>query len=142
MSTCRIISFPQWVARTAAAAGVMLAIAACTAPARQAPEGAVLSPARVAEIVASPDRSDADRVNDVRRKPQEMLLFIGVRPGMTALDVSAAGGYTTELIARAVGPAGRVYGQSAPRPAMNRPAQPEGAAAPPMPMGTAARPTT
>src|SRR2546423_124598 len=31
---------------------------------------------------------------------------------MVALDVSAAGGYTTELIARAVGPSGRVYGQT------------------------------
>ena len=33
---------------------------------------------------------------------------------MTVLDVSAGGGYTTELLARAVGPTGRVYGQSAP----------------------------
>ena len=41
-----------------------------------------------------------------------MLKFIGVRQGMVALDVSAAGGYTTELIARAVGPSGRVYGQT------------------------------
>ena len=42
-----------------------------------------------------------------------MLAFIGVRPGMAALDISAGGGYTTELIARAVGPAGRVYAQTA-----------------------------
>jgi predicted methyltransferase len=61
--------------------------------------------------VASPDRSDADRTNDIRRKPAEMLSFIGVREGMVALDISAAGGYTTELLARAVGP-GRVYGQT------------------------------
>ena len=70
---------------------------------------------RIAAIVASPDRSAADRTNDVRRKPAEMLAFIGVRQGMVALDISAAGGYTTELIARAVGPTGRVYGQT-PRP--------------------------
>ena len=38
---------------------------------------------RIAEIVASPDRSDADRTNDRRRKPELMLAFIGVRPGMT-----------------------------------------------------------
>jgi predicted methyltransferase len=67
---------------------------------------------RIAEIVASPDRSAADRTNDVRRKPEQMLAFIGVRPGMTALDLSAGGGYTTELLARAVGPTGKVYGQS------------------------------
>jgi predicted methyltransferase len=34
---------------------------------------------------------------------------------MVALDVVSGGGYTTELLARAVGPTGRVYGQSAPR---------------------------
>ena len=76
---------------------------------------------RIAEIVASPDRSDADRTNDRRRKPELMLAFIGVRPGMVAMDLSAGGGYTTELIARAVGPGGKVYGQSAP-PDPNRPA--------------------
>nr|HET7857558.1 methyltransferase domain-containing protein [Caldimonas sp.] len=39
----------------------------------------------------------------------------GVQPGMTVLDVSAGGGYTTELLARAVAPGGRVYAQT-PRP--------------------------
>jgi predicted methyltransferase len=71
-----------------------------------------LSRERIAEIVTSPERSAADRTNDVRRKPAEMLAFIGVREGMVALDISAAGGYTTELIARAVGSTGRVYGQT------------------------------
>ena len=60
-----------------------------------------------------------------------MLAFIGVRPGMVALDLSASGGYTTELIARAVGLSGKVYGQSAPRnPAATPPAAPEGNASP------------
>src|SRR5436190_2032187 len=75
---------------------------------------------RIAAIVASPDRSAADRTNDVRRKPEEMLAFIGIRPGITALDLSAGGGYTTELLARSVGPSGKVYGQSPP-PDPNRP---------------------
>ena len=43
-----------------------------------------------------------------------MLEFIGIRPGMKVLDLSAGGGYTTELLARAVGPEGLVVGQSAP----------------------------
>ncbi|MBN9540270.1 MAG: class I SAM-dependent methyltransferase [Alphaproteobacteria bacterium] len=89
--------------------------------------------ARIAEIVASPDRSAADRTNDQRRKPAEMLAFIGIVPGITALDLSAGGGYTTELLARSVGPGGTVYGQSRPRnpdqPAV-RPAAPEGNANP------------
>ena len=98
-----------------------------------------LSADRIAAIVASPDRAPADRINDTRRKPADMLAFIGVRPGMVALDVSAARGYTTELIARAVGPTGKVYGQNAPR-AEGRapPAQAEGAAAPPAPAATPA----
>lgn len=71
-----------------------------------------LSPESIDRIVADPQRSATDRTNDVRRKPLEMLAFIGVVPGMRALDVSAGGGYTSELIARAVGARGTVYAQS------------------------------
>jgi predicted methyltransferase len=105
-----------------------------TAPESRA---ATLSKERIAEILASPDRSVADRTNDIRRKPDQVLSFIGVRPGMVALDLSASGGYTTELIARAVGPTGRVYGQSAPRDSSRSlpvPTAPEGAAFPPIAM--------
>src|SRR5512138_3185972 len=76
------------------------------------------------QIVASPDRSAADRTNDLRRKPEQMLVFIGIRPGIVALDLSAAGGYTTELLARAIGPAGKVYGQSQPRDPNSAPVPP------------------
>ncbi len=63
-------------------------------------------------LVASADRSEADRANDARRKPAQLLEFYGVRPGMTALDLGAGTGYNTELLARAVGAAGRVYAQN------------------------------
>ena len=62
-------------------------------------------------IVAAPDRTDADRANDARRKPGQMLAFAGVRPGMKVLDMSAGAGYSTELLARVAGPQGVVYGQ-------------------------------
>jgi len=62
-------------------------------------------------IVASPDRSEADRQTDQRRKPELLLAFTGVRPGMKVLDMGAGGGYSTELLARAVGPGGTVYAQ-------------------------------
>lgn len=111
----------------------------------------VLSPQQIKDVVASPDRSAADRTNDLRRKPEQMLEFIGVRPGMAALDLSAAGGYTTELLARAIGPTGKVFGQSRPRPAGQAspaPAAPEGnanpsaaAAATPAPPRAAPRPS-
>jgi len=74
-----------------------------------------LSSAQIIEILSSPDRTTADRTNDQRRKPEQMLGFIGIRPGIVALDLSAAGGYTTELLARSIGPTGKVYGQSRPR---------------------------
>lgn len=67
-------------------------------------------------IVAAPDRTDADRANDARRKPEQLLAFTGIRPGMTVLDLGAGGGYSTELLARAVGPSGTVYGQDAKTP--------------------------
>jgi predicted methyltransferase len=104
----------------AASAGLVLAAPAVSAQ----PSPTPLTKEQVAEIVASPDRSAADRTNDLRRKPEEMLLFIGIRPGITALDLSAAGGYTTELLARAIGPSGIVYGQSRPRDPSRAPAPP------------------
>lgn len=114
-------------------ASMALMLGACTTAPPAPPAGATLSGERIAAIVASPDRSAADRSNDLRRKPAQMLAFIGVRPGMAALDLSAARGYTTELIARAVGPTGRVYGQNAPRdPGRAQPVAPEGAAGPAM----------
>jgi predicted methyltransferase len=98
-----------------------------------------LSREQIAAIVASPDRSAADRGNDLRRHPTDLLMFIAARPGWTALDVSTGGGYTTELLARVIGPTGLVWAQSQPRDANQpppRPAAPEGGAATP----TAANP--
>ena len=62
-------------------------------------------------IVASPDRSDADRQADQRRQPANMLAFAGVKAGMKVLDMEASAGYSTELLARTVGPTGVVYAQ-------------------------------
>jgi predicted methyltransferase len=66
-----------------------------------------------AAVVAAPDRSAADRETDKRRDPVKLLAFTGVRTGMKVLDMGAGGGYSTELMARAVGPTGIVYGQNA-----------------------------
>jgi predicted methyltransferase len=62
-------------------------------------------------IVAAADRSDADRQTDVRRQPAKLLAFAGVHTGMKVLDMGAGAGYSTELVARAVGPTGVVYAQ-------------------------------
>ncbi|MGN6528198.1 MAG: class I SAM-dependent methyltransferase [Burkholderiaceae bacterium] len=134
-------SLPLALACAAALAGSTLAGCASAPP---PPE--VVTLAQAEQIVGAPDRTEADRVNDRRRKPAQMLAFIGIRPGITAFDVSTGGGYTTELLARAVGPAGRVFGQSQPRDGahpMPRPAASEGGAAPatsPAAAATAAAP--
>ena len=61
-------------------------------------------------IIASPDRSDADRQTDKRRDPVELLTFTGAKMGWSVLDMGAGAGYSTELMARSVGPSGKVYG--------------------------------
>jgi predicted methyltransferase len=65
-----------------------------------------------AALVAAPDRSEADRQADKRRDPLPLLVFAGARSGMKVLDMGAGGGYSTELMARAVAPNGIVYGQN------------------------------
>lgn len=62
-------------------------------------------------VVADPVRTDDDRKADERRKPLALLQFAQVRTGMNVLDVVAGGGYTTQLMALAVGPQGSVWAQ-------------------------------
>ena len=91
--------------RTALAASLLVLLGACAAPQVR------VSEADVAAIVAAPDRSEADRTNDQRRKPVPLFTFIDARPGMRVLDIAAGGGYTSEMMARMVGPEGRVWAQ-------------------------------
>ncbi len=90
--------------------GFAAAMAACFSLAGAAAQGTP----DYAALVAAPDRSAADRATDARRDPLKLLALIGARPGMKVLDMGAGGGYSTELMARAVGPNGVVYGQNTP----------------------------
>jgi predicted methyltransferase len=69
-------------------------------------------PAHVQAVVSAPDRDAEDRALDEGRKPGELLAFLGVTPGMHVAELAAGTGYTTEILARAVGPTGVVYGQN------------------------------
>jgi predicted methyltransferase len=91
-------------------AAVLFLLAACatTRPAAAPP----LDAAGAASLVAAPDRTEADRALDEGRQPARLLAFLAIRPGQRVADLGAGGGYTTELLARAVGPSGRVYGQN------------------------------
>lgn len=68
--------------------------------------------ARYESVIASPVRTDQDRTMDAERKPAEFLPFTQVKPGMQVLDVSAGAGYTSQLLALAVGPTGTLWAQT------------------------------
>lgn len=86
-------------------------------PVESEPQPNAAAPASVAQleaILADPSRTADDRATDDRREPVDMLAFVGVRPGMRVADIGAGLGYTTELLARAVGPEGEVIGHNTP----------------------------
>jgi predicted methyltransferase len=77
--------------------------------ATQAPS---LTREQINAVLCAPDRAETDKANDTRRKASELLQFIDPRPGMQALDLGASGGYTSQLMARAVAATGRIYAQN------------------------------
>ena len=83
-------------------------LAGCASMTQDAP----VSAEQYRALVANPIRTDRDRGMDERRRPVELLQFAQVRPGMRVLDVAAGGGYTTQLLALAVGPNGKVWAQA------------------------------
>jgi predicted methyltransferase len=95
---------------------VLLLLAAACGPSR--PKPAVVSTPDVSPAIRAAvdakDRSGADRALDDGRHPAETLAFFGIAPGMRVAELGAGGGYTTELLARVVGPRGVVYGQNSP----------------------------
>ncbi len=66
-------------------------------------------PPAIAAAVADSARPQADKERDANRKPAEVLAFAGVKPGMIVAELGPGGGYYTRLLAKAVGPTGKVY---------------------------------
>ncbi|HEX8584261.1 MAG TPA: methyltransferase [Allosphingosinicella sp.] len=66
-------------------------------------------PPHLASAAADPARGQ-DRQADERRKGPEILAFAELRPGARVIDLIPGGAYWTRLLARAVGPRGRVHG--------------------------------
>jgi predicted methyltransferase len=88
---------------------VLGAVLACASV--QAAESPPIHPA-IQAAVDSQDRPPKDRARDDNRHYAEILEFFGVRPGMTLIELFGAGGNTAEVLARAVGPNGKVYMQN------------------------------
>ena len=64
--------------------------------------------AGIKDALAASSRSAVDKALDEKRKPDEVLSFLGAKPGMQVLDVFAGGGYYTEILSHVVGPEGKV----------------------------------
>lgn len=115
-------SIPKKLRRTGVALGLIVMIGGLTRAAVAAeithetavPQSQI--PKYITDAVNSPDRPAADKARDVSRKPAQVMTFFGIKPGMKVADLWAAGGYTTELLARIVGPTGKVYSQNIPFP--------------------------
>jgi predicted methyltransferase len=82
-------------------------------PVVEARAGLVITPLAKA-VVAASDRTDEDRALDGGRHPEALLSYFEIEPGMRIGDMFSGGGYTVELLARAVGDAGAVYGVNSP----------------------------
>jgi predicted methyltransferase len=69
-------------------------------------------PHYIVAAINAPDRPAKDRESDPSRRPVQVMAFFRVKPGMQVADLWAGGGYTTEVLARIVGPSGKVYSQN------------------------------
>ena len=66
----------------------------------------------ISEALANPARPESDRAKDELRRPDEVLAFFEIRPGMTVLDLFSGGGYYAEILSGVVGPEGKVLAQN------------------------------
>lgn len=62
----------------------------------------------IAEALAQPARPESDRLKDALRRPDQILSFFEIKPGMKVLDLFSGGGYYTEIVSEVVGAEGEV----------------------------------
>ncbi|MCP5180566.1 MAG: class I SAM-dependent methyltransferase [Pseudomonadales bacterium] len=105
LTACQKESPPQ---ATAPAAAPQPAEAPVAAPAAEDPAAALR------EALTQSSRADEEKARDAGRKPADVVTFLGFGPGMTVMDVIAAGGFYTEVLSIAVGENGKVYAQNPP----------------------------
>ncbi len=82
-----------------------------TAPMPEAQTSAPPTPS-LAGMLAGGSRAAEDRARDQNRKPADVVDYLGIEPGMSVIDIIAAGGYYTEVLSLAVGPDGHVVAQN------------------------------
>lgn len=62
----------------------------------------------VQAAIDNPLREEGDRKRDAGRKPAEVVEFMGIKPGMTVLDMLSGAGYYAEILSSVVGVDGKV----------------------------------
>lgn len=67
-----------------------------------------VSPA-IQKALINPSRPQMDMWRDPVRHPGELLTFAGLKPGMVVADFGPGDGYYTRIIAKTIGPKGKVY---------------------------------
>lgn len=92
--------------RTVLAALAALSLAAAVPAAAAVPPAPL--PATIAKALADPGRPQSNRDADASRLPGETLAFVGIKPGMTVIELYPGGGYFTRPLSALVGDAGRV----------------------------------
>jgi len=107
-----MVAFVGFALSTSPARAQVQPVATSTSEA--APIPATEIPADITAAINSPERPAADKALDAGRKPDQIMAFYGIKPGMKVADIFAGGGYMTELFARIVGPKGTVYSQNMP----------------------------
>lgn len=95
------------IATLLAAAAVSLAapVAAQSRKAAAADAGPLLDAA-----IAGAHRSDANKKRDQYRHPKETLLFFGLKPDMTVVEISPGGGWYTDILAPVLKDKGKYIG--------------------------------
>lgn len=61
------------------------------------------------QAIAGAHRSEANRARDVHRHPRETLLFFGLRPDLTVVEIWPGAGWYTEILAPALRKRGKYY---------------------------------
>jgi predicted methyltransferase len=109
-----LVAFAGFVGTCSPAGAQMQPVATSTA--ETAPIPASQIPKEVTDAINAPDRPVQDKALDAGRRPDQIMAFYEIKPGMKIADIFAGGGYMTELYARIVGPTGTVYSQNGPFP--------------------------
>jgi predicted methyltransferase len=66
-------------------------------------------PEYIKSAVNDPTRPQSDRKRDLNRKPEQVLAFAHVRPGLKIAELEPARGYYTRILCKAVGSSGHIY---------------------------------